>query len=77
MILKYYPPLREYNWSNGHLNPKLPIVFIPLQGWQRGGIMPSDPNCGEASAFPGLFNSFEEKEVNIIYFLYGIPIKIG
>jgi len=75
IILKKYPPLKEFFWEEGTLDQNLPIVFIPLQGWQREGLMLSDPNCGEAAAFPALFNSFEMKKTNIIYVIYGKPTE--
>lgn len=75
IILKSYPPSTEFNWKEGTLNSNYPLVLISLLGWQRGGKSLSDPNTGEAIAFPALFDSFEEKKANIIYFIYGIPHK--
>ena len=73
LIMELYPPHLEHSWELGSLKPELPTIFIPLEIWQRKGEAYSDPNAGEAVAFPAMFDFLHEDKANIIYFAYGIP----
>lgn len=75
ILIESYPPHKQYEWKIGFLDRDLPCAFIPLQGWQRGGLTLSDPNCGEAVAFPALFSSLKLRKSNIIFIIYGKPHK--
>jgi hypothetical protein len=72
VLRRLYPPHEEFPWRNGYLNVRLPSALISLQGWKgKRKLTPSDPNCGEAAAFPAMFDSLESREANVIFVIYG------
>ena len=73
ILLEKYPPHEGHKWKLGKLNYSLPTSLIPLQVWQRDGEAYSDPNAGEAVAFPAMFDSLDKKQTNIIFIAYGKP----